>query len=224
MQFDTLTIRRVVGAQSLEDAFVRRVHDTTERAMEANLPLRETLARLGRANRAHYIYLASAGREELVGYALNEIYHANVASRGAVKVNYFCSAFLLREVRRRYSMYRMLGPMRLAGDERVLMIRTQSPLPMAGFRRLCRAENFHMYSPLDGDVPAIVPDVVVNRFGGPELVHRAAYPTRVSPPHEPHDAQTARLMRLIEPERGDALVLIGVANELLLAHSPNCAN
>ncbi|WP_394834580.1 hypothetical protein LVJ94_49605 [Pendulispora rubella] len=215
MHFDTLTIRRVVGAQSLGDSFVQRVHDMTERAMESRLPLGETVARLGRANRAHYIHRELGGCDDLVGYALNETYVADTLSCGAVKVNYFCSAFLLREIRRRYSLYRMLGPMRLAGDEQILVLRTQSPLPMAAFRRLCHANDFHLYSPLDADVPDIVHDVVVNRFGGPERVHRAVYPTRVSPPNEPHDAQTARLMDLIDPDCGDALVFVGVANELV---------
>lgn len=215
MHFDTLMIRRVVGAQSLEDAFVRRVHDMTERAMESSLPLGETVARLGRANRAHYIYLASDDREELVGYALNEIYAAEILGGGPVKINYFCSAFLLHDLRRRYSIYRMLAPMRLAGDEQVLILRTQSPLPMVAFRRLCRAENFHLYSSMDSDIPRVVRDVVAHRFGGPELVHRAVYPTRVSPPLASHDAEATRLMGLIDAERGDALVLVGVADGLV---------
>ncbi len=191
--------------------------------MGSRHPLLETISRLQRANLGHYIYLEleSNGDELLVGYALNEIYRADIPGCGLAEINYFCSAFLLPEARERYSLYRMLGAARLSGNENFLMMRTQSPLAISTFRRLCEREAFQLYGPSDPLLPSTVGAVVASRFEQSSLVHRAAYPARVSPPRPPRDAWTRGLMQLIDPDRGDALVLFGISRATLRQPEPS---
>jgi hypothetical protein len=179
----------------------------TERSMGRALPLGETITRLGRSNLGHFVYVRDGSTERLVAYTLNEVYTALVGGRPAT-VNYFCSAFILPEYRGKYALYRTLGPMRLVGREDFLLMRTQSPLTMSGFWRLCRDHGFRVYTALNARVPAPARRVVRLRFENDVLIHKTAYPTRVSPPSPPRTARTRRLMDLIDPERGDAVVFV----------------
>jgi hypothetical protein len=203
--FDSLTIERKRGAQPRDGAFIRMVHEMTLRASTKNLPLDQTVSRLSRANLGHYVYMENSHKRRLIGYTLNELFNAN-AQGVSTRVNYFCSAFILPQTRSVFSLYRFLWRMRLTGREDLLLIRTQSPLVMTSFLRLCRRHRYRTFTPLSENVPRAVQEVVTSRFADGALVHRAVYPGRISPPMAPPTQKIARLMALIEPDRGDACV------------------
>jgi hypothetical protein len=210
LEFDSLTIQREFGPQPADDAFVRMVHEMTLRAAAAEIPIEQTVSRLSKANLGLYVFLEREGRRDLVAYTLNELSSAPATIPVRPRVNYFCSAFLLPETRNMFSLYRMLGALRVSGGEEVLLMRTQNPIVMASFFRLCRRHGYRAFGPTSDAIPRVVRDALIERFGDDELVHRAAYPGRVSPREMARTKRTAQLMELIDPDRGDACVFSAV--------------
>lgn len=212
LEFDSLTIQRESGAQPTNDEFVDWVHGLTLRAVGIRIPRYETETRLSRANLGHYVFVERRGSRDLIGYSLNEIFPI-LLEGSALRVNYFCSAFLLPETRNLFSLYAMLGALRVIGREEMLMMRTQNPLVMRSFFRLCQRHGYRAFSPASTNVPRIVREALVNRFGNDDFVHRRVYPGRVSPVEVPRTRMTSQLMGLIDPDAGDSCVFCALLRE-----------
>jgi len=212
LEFDSLTIEREVGAQPRNDAFVDRVHALTLRIAGVPIPFEETQTRLARANLGHYIFIERGGLRDLIGYSLNEIFRIDLCA-STVRVNYFCSAFLLPETRNLFSLYSVLGAMRVSGREEIVLMRTQNPLVMTSFFRLCRRHGYRAFSAASTNIPPVAREVLVARFGHDDFVHRRVYPGRVSPVEMARTTTTCRLMSLIDPDAGDSCVFCGVLRE-----------
>ena len=209
MRFERLSIERREGPQPSDAAFVEEVHAMTRLAGGPAIEMPQTRERMERATLGHYVYLDQGGGPRLVAYSLNEIYDARIDGVFDT-VNYFCSAFILPELRTRYSLYRLLAALRVSGGEPYVLMRTQSPVVMRSFLGMCQQHGYVPFTALSSSVPREVQDIVQYRFQTTELVHRAAYPGRVSPPGVPPTGPSADLMKLIDPDRGDACVFVGV--------------
>ena len=206
-----LELQQKIGRQPLDDAFVQQVHDMTLCCVPGKLPVGETTSRLSRANLGHYVLDRAdrGGGARLVAYSLNELFDTTACSVH-LRVNYFCSAFLLPEMRTKYMLYQTLCALRITRDDDILLMRTQNPRAMSSFLRLCRSHGYQPYTPLSKHVPDVMREILLGRFLTDSLVHRRAYPVRIAPSEEPVTPEAKQIMSLTDPAQGDACVFVAM--------------
>ncbi|NQT50265.1 hypothetical protein HQ571_06245 [Candidatus Kuenenbacteria bacterium] len=156
MNWEGVEVKRVIGEQSDEPIFVREVNRITAASFGADVPIEETYDHLEEANLGHFVYMSKDGFPRLIAYALNETFEIdwfNGVNERTATVNYFSSAFILPEIRKQFSLYKMLGSMRLTHDEDIIMTRTQNPIVMSFFAWLCEFQGMRLLSPHRGTRP-----------------------------------------------------------------------
>ncbi|MBT5338425.1 hypothetical protein HN858_04570 [Candidatus Falkowbacteria bacterium] len=206
MQFGDLHIKRHKGQLPMSTEFVRCVNSVTARSFGQEVPLVETFEHLGESNLGHFVFNC---RDQLIGYSLNNLFQTNVSGLDGARVNYFASAFVLPEARRKLAIYKLLASTRLEHNEDFLMVRTQSPIVMSYFAWVCEIARMTLITPLDR-VPTEVLSMVFESFSRNSLIHPKVYGRCLTKePLEPKTSFTKDLMEGLHPEQGDALVLIG---------------
>ena len=205
LRLDDLSIKRVQGQLPMSREFVLQANAVTAASFGQKVPLLETFEHFGESNLGHFVF---DGKNRLIGYTLNEIYAAQT-SGGEIKVNYFSSAFVLREVRRKICLYKMLSSLRLDYTEQVVMVRTQNPLVITYFTRICEMARLELFTP-DKRLPTDLDEIVFEKFRRHGLRHDGVYGRCLTgTPVEPKTDFTKRLFADLKPQNGDAIVLIG---------------
>jgi len=209
--WNKLEIERELGDQPNEESFVRQVNAITAECFGCEVPLQETYDHLTEANLGHYIFVEESGEKKLVGYALNDLFEVEVNGK-SYRANYFSSAFILPHYRRNFMLYKMLGTARLIQDEDLIMVRTQNPIVMSFFAWLCEFFRMRMVTHLESKVqPALVRKALQQKFGNTELFCPGVYGRCLTgAPVEPKTKFSTELMRELDPDQGDALILVGI--------------
>ncbi len=195
---DVVTIEKSSSSQKV----VQRLNHLTALCFGKDVPLEETQERFAHSD---VVQLLMHG-ENVVGYAFND--HLQLAGHD---VNYFSSCFVHPE--HRGGVYVPFNHARYAEiPAKVIVTRTQNPRIYAGFKRFCEEEGFQLFPNTLGAVSQ-ESVAIAQAFASDCRADQICYGVygrelMANTPKAGHSI--ASLFEMIRPEKGDAVVLVGM--------------
>ncbi|MFH1589659.1 MAG: hypothetical protein ABIB43_03785 [archaeon] len=187
--------------KTMQEKLVKELNVLTAAIFNKATPIEETWERTVGVD---IVYLIK-NQDEIVGYTTNDLMKLN-----GRKMNYFSSAFIKRDLQD-HGLYHEINNIRFnTHPTDVIMTRTQTPIVISGFKRLCDENGFTMF-PSGGLVP---PDIMnIARAYDPNvnfsLVCKGVYGRALmDDTPEPRD-DVRSMFNMINVNNGDGMILIG---------------